>query len=291
MSIDNPNLRGIVAMCFAMAAFMANDTAVKLASESLSVGQVVFLRGLMGVGIALALLAQQGALGDLRHLKRPIVILRSLLEGFTSISFIGALSLLPLATVTAIFLISPLMITVAGALFLGEKVRWRRWLAVLIGFAGMLIVVRPTQDGLNAGVALVIASTFFVVTRDLMTRLIPADVPTGAVALSTIIMATIAGGALMMFQHWQPVDAASLGPLALAAICVTAGNYAIIAAFRMSEVSLVSPFRYTLMVWAVIAGYLVFGHWPDPVTWIGIALIVAAGLYTLYREAIVARSS
>jgi drug/metabolite transporter (DMT)-like permease len=282
------NLRGIAAMCFAMAVFMVSDTAVKLASQSLSVGQVVLLRGLFSCAILAAVIALTGAWRDLRHVARPLVLTRCLLEGLTAITFIGALAVLPIATVTAVFLTAPLMITVAAAVLLGETVRWRRWLAAILGFVGMLIVVRPTTDGLNAGVALVLTSTVLCVARDLITRKLPPDVPTGAVAAGTIIVSTLVGGALTMLQPWRPVEAPTLVPLAVAAVAVTAGNYAIIVAFREGEVSVVSPFRYTLMFWGVIAGLLVFGHWPDPMTWVGVSLIIGAGVYTLWREARVA---
>jgi drug/metabolite transporter (DMT)-like permease len=281
-------LRGIAAMCFAMAVFMVSDTAVKLASQSLSVGQVVLLRGLFSCAILAAVIALTGAWRDLRHVARPLVLTRCLLEGLTAITFIGALAVLPIATVTAVFLTAPLMITVAAAVLLGETVRWRRWLAAILGFVGMLIVVRPTTDGLNAGVALVLTSTVLCVARDLITRKLPPDVPTGAVAAGTIIVSTLVGGALTMLQPWRPVEAPTLVPLAVAAVAVTAGNYAIIVAFREGEVSVVSPFRYTLMFWGVIAGLLVFGHWPDPMTWVGVSLIIGAGVYTLWREARVA---
>jgi drug/metabolite transporter (DMT)-like permease len=288
MTLSDPsnsqNMRGILAMCFAMAIFMVNDTCVKLAGRHLPVGQIVLLRGLIGSGIVLALLASQNALGDLRHLKRPMVAFRCLLEGLTAITFIGALALLPIATVTAVFLSSPLIITMAAALFLGEQVRWRRWLAAGVGFIGVLAVLRPSQDGLNAGVVLALISTFLAVVRDLVTRTLPKDVPSRAVTVGTIMTTTIVGGILLLFQDWQPVSASTFGLLAMAAITVSIGNYFIVVAFRSGEVSVVSPFRYTLIFWAVIAGWLVFGDWPDVMTWIGIGLIIGSGIYTLYRE-------
>jgi drug/metabolite transporter (DMT)-like permease len=285
----NANLRGITAMCLAMAAFIINDAAVKLASQSVSVGQVVFLRGAVaGIGACL-LLWQQRAFGELRFLLKPIVALRCLIEGLTAVLFIGALALLPLPTATAILLSSPLMITVAAALFMGETVRWRRWLAVFAGFAGMLIVVRPTSEGLNLGVLLAVASTLLAVTRDLLTRKLPTEIPSRAVAACSIVTTCVVGGGFALLQPWRPVEPQVLWPIAIAALTVAIGNYFIIIAFRSGEVSVVSPFRYTLMVWGVIAGLAVFGDWPDPVTWIGIALIIGSGLYTLYREAIVMR--
>jgi drug/metabolite transporter (DMT)-like permease len=122
------------------------------------------------------------------------------------------------------------------------------------------------------------------VARDLVTRSLPKDIPSRAVTAGTIITTTLAGGVLLLFQSWRPVDAVTFGWLALAAITVSIGNYFIVVAFRSGEVSVVSPFRYTLIFWAVIAGWLVFGDWPDTMTWVGIALIIISGIYTLYRE-------
>jgi drug/metabolite transporter (DMT)-like permease len=277
-------------MCVAMAIFMVNDTCVKLAGRHLPVGQIVLLRGLIGSAVVLALFASQGALKELQHLKRPMVAFRCLLEGLTAITFIGALALLPIATVIAVFLSSPLMITLAAALFLGENVRWRRWLAAGVGFIGVLAVLRPTQEGLNAGIALALVSTFLAVGRDLVTRTLPKDIPSRAVTVGTILTTAIVGGALLLFQKWQPVSASTFGLLSLAAVTVSIGNYFIVVAFRSGEVSVVSPFRYTLIFWAVIAGWFVFGEWPDSMTWIGIGLIIASGIYTLYRERIRATS-
>ncbi len=271
-------------MCIAMAAFMVNDTAVKLASQSLSVGQVVLLRGVIGFALIVGVLAARGWLAELRHLARPMVALRCLLDGLTAITFIGALSLLPIPTAIAVLLSAPLLITVAAALLLGETVRWRRWLAVCVGFVGMLVVVRPTQDGLNAGILLALLSTVLTVTRDLLTRRLPPDVPTRAVTAAALAMSMLVGGGLALAQPWRPVEFAMLAPLAVAAVAVTAANFAIVVAYRVGEVSVVSPFRYTLMLWGVIAGLAVFGDWPDVTTWVGIGLIVGAGLYTLYRE-------
>jgi drug/metabolite transporter (DMT)-like permease len=282
------NVRGIVAMCAAMAAFIVSDAGVKLASQTLPVGQVVLLRGLMCSALVVALLLVSGRGGDFRALRHPLVALRCGLEGLCAITFVGALSLLPLATVIATFLSAPLMITAAGALLFGETVRWRRWTAVIVGFLGMLIVVRPTAEGLNAGIALVLASTVLAVARDLVTRRIPASVPTGAVTAGAVMGSAAAGGVLALGQPWLPVEWSVLAPLAIAALGVSAGSFAIIVAFRSGEVSAVSPFRYTLMVWSVIAGYAVFGEWPDARTWAGISLIVGAGLYTLWRETRVA---
>jgi drug/metabolite transporter (DMT)-like permease len=129
-----------------------------------------------------------------------------------------------------------------------------------------------------------------VAARDLMTRRLPVNIPSRVVAAGTTITTTILGGMLALFQPWAAMDGRTVLLLIGAAAVVTLGNLAIIVAFRDVDVSVVSPYRYTLIVWAVLAGALVFGDFPTGISWLGIALIIGSGLYTLYREAVV-RSS
>jgi drug/metabolite transporter (DMT)-like permease len=280
------NLRGIIAMCTAMALFVVNDAFVKLAAKSWPVHQIMVIRGVFAVcilGCVVILAREHNRLGVL---KQPLVLARCLIEGFVAFTFISALSVLPIADVTAILLISPLLITVAGAFFFGEDVRWRRWMAVCVGFIGMLLVVRPGGETFNAATLLALASTAGVAVRDLLTRSLPASVPSLIVALGTSTATMVTGAVISAFQPWQAYDGKTLAYTAVAAITVAIGNYAIILAFRNVEVSVVSPFRYTVIIWAVIAGYIGFGDVPVLAAWGGIALIVGSGLYTLYREQI-----
>ncbi|MFM9974890.1 MAG: DMT family transporter [Beijerinckiaceae bacterium] len=277
-------MRGILAMCAAMALFVINDTFVKLASTAWPVHQIMVIRGAFAVGIILCLLM---AAGDHRHfatLRKPIVIARCLIEGFIAYTFISALALLPIADITAILLISPLLITIAGVFFFGEDVRWRRWMAICIGFLGMILVVNPGGSSFNSATFLALASTFGVAVRDLLTRRLPASVPSLVVAFGTTLATLVTGTILSIAQPWQAFDTTILLYCLFAAVTVALGNYAIILAFRNVEVSVVSPFRYTVILWAVIAGYIGFGDAPTAVAWFGIVLIVASGLYTLYRE-------
>jgi drug/metabolite transporter (DMT)-like permease len=283
------NIIGIIAMCAAMALFVANDTLIKLAAKELPTHQILFLRGLFASALISAAVVQQGLHRNLAGLANPLVLARCLIEVFVAYTFIGALSVLALADINAILLLSPLMITVIAALVLKETVRWRRWSAVLVGFAGMLLVVKPGGSTFQAAALLALLSTTGVAVRDVMTRKIPADIPTLIVAASGIVIMTITGGLLSLASPWAPVSSQTLLYLAGAAIMVLLGNVAIIMAFRDVDISAVSPFRYTLIVWAVIAGILVFGDMPTPTAWLGIGLIVSSGLYTLYRESVAAR--
>jgi drug/metabolite transporter (DMT)-like permease len=283
----NPNIKGIVAMCAAMALFTINDTLVKLVASQMAPHQILLVRGAFASLFALSLVFAAKEERHLVMLSQPLVLARCCIEGLVALTFISALAVLPIADITAILLLSPLIITIIAAVFFKEDVRWRRWLAVIAGFIGMLFVVKPGADGVQTASLLAFVSTLLVAARDLLTRQLPANVPSRVVAAGTTITTTILGGMLALFQPWMAFDGRTLLLLIGAAAVVTLGNFAIIVAFRDVDVSVVSPYRYTLIVWAVLAGAVVFGDVPTGMSWIGIALIIGSGLYTLYREAAV----
>jgi drug/metabolite transporter (DMT)-like permease len=283
-SQTSANLRGIGAMCAAMALFTVNDTFVKLVAKELPTHQIMFVRGIIGSVMIGTYLAATSQLGHWRYLLHPLVVIRTALEVFTAYSFITALGVLAIADVTAILLVSPLLITAISALLFGEDVRWRRWLAVIVGFIGMLIVVQPGSGAFQPAAFWALASTFAIAARDLVTRRLPSDIPTPVITAAGSLGSTILGGLLCAALPWTSVSAQALLWLSAAAALVIAGNIAIVAAFRGVDVSVVSPYRYTVMVWAVLVGVLVFGEFPSAQAWIGIALIVGSGLYALYRE-------
>jgi drug/metabolite transporter (DMT)-like permease len=287
---DNPNIKGIVAMCAAMALFTVSDTLVKLVASQLAPHQILLVRGCFASFFALTLVVSAKEQRQLVMLAQPFVLARCCIEGFVAFTFISALAVLPIADITAILLLSPLILTIIAAVFFKEDVRWRRWMAVIAGFIGMLLFVKPGADGVQTASLLAFLSTLGVAARDLMTRRLPVNIPSRVVAAGTTITTTILGGMLALFQPWAAMDGRTVLLLIGAAAVVTLGNLAIIVAFRDVDVSVVSPYRYTLIVWAVLAGALVFGDFPTGISWLGIALIIGSGLYTLYREAVV-RSS
>jgi drug/metabolite transporter (DMT)-like permease len=288
MPSTNPR-RNIAAMCAAMALFIVNDACVKAAAADWPTAQIMAVRGFAAALMMGVLAWSMGELAQWRMLLRPLVAGRCLLEGLIAFAYISALAVLPLADVTAILLISPLLITAAGALLLGETVRWRRWLAVGVGFAGMLLVVRPLGEGFGLVGLVAVAATVGVAARDLITRRIPAEVPTSVIAFGTTLAGLAVGLTMTPAQPWQPLAPQPLVLAVGAAALVAGGNIAIVAAFRNVDVSIVSPFRYTAIVWALLLGVFAFGERPAILSWIGIVLIVGAGLYTLYREAALAR--
>jgi drug/metabolite transporter (DMT)-like permease len=286
-----PNLRGILAMCIAMALFIVNDTLVKLAAAELPTHQILFLRGLMATLLLCGALAVTGIGREWRRALHPLVGIRSLLEAAVAYLYIAALATLAVADATAILLLSPLLITAYGAIVMKEDVRWRRWAAIAVGCLGMLLVLRPGGSAFGIGAVLAVLSTVGVAARDLVTRRLPSDIPTLLVTASTVLVLTLMSGAASLLLPNAPVRPTAFVWLAVAAALVLAGNFAIILAFRGVDVSAVSPFRYTTIVWAVAASWLVFGEIPTPVGWLGIALIVGGGLYAMHRETVAARRS
>lgn len=288
MSQAQKNLRGIVAMMLAMGLFVINDTLVKLAREHWEAGQIMAVRGLFGLVIMAVWLRQSGALGKLNLVLRPPMLGRGALEAGIAAAFITALGFMPLAEITAILMLAPLLITALSMILFGEKVGWRRWSAVVVGFLGMLLVVRPGDGAFPLfALALAFVSVLGVAARDITTRRLPLDVPTAVIALMSIIGTTLAGAILSLFgDGWRPITPELALIIAAAALFVALGNYSIVAACRDAELSVVSPFRYVVIIWAVLLGILVFGDWPSPVALAGIALIGASGLYTLHRERI-----
>lgn len=280
------NRRGIIAMCTAMACFMTNDTLVKIVATELPVGEIVAIRGLFATILVLGWVFAMGHAGHLPRIASPLVVTRAGMEAVIAFLFISALATIPIADITAIFLITPLLITALSGPLLKEQVGWRRWSAVVAGFIGMLLVVKPGGAGFVAGsaTAMALISVVFCALRDIVTRFIDPRIPTIVVTLSTCATVGLFGLAMIPFQPWVPPTPKHISLLLLASVVLVIGNYAMILAFRGVEVSLVSPFRYSVMLWAIVSGITVFGEWPDGMSWIGIGLIVAAGLYTLHRE-------
>lgn len=282
----SPDQRGIALMVCAMALYVLNDALVKLTTRHFGPGQILAVRGLFATVVVAALAYRAGQLRDWRSLCRPIVGVRSALEIATAASSVAALSLAPLATVTAIMMAAPLIIVMATAALGWEPPRGRRIAAALLGFSGVMLVIKPSAslDGFDWGVAFALLCAASLAARDLVTRAIPPAVPSVLIALVTTMAVSVAGVALGTFETWQALDRAETAILAFAAICAALGNYALIAACRGVDLSVVTPFRYTIILWAIFLGYLGWGEAPDVPSMLGIALISATGLYSLYTS-------
>lgn len=284
MNQDQQNRRGVMAMLVAMALFVGNDVLIKLATLHFPVGQAIALRSAFALVASLALVMAVGSLSDLRHLKNRQLILRACVEAVVAIAFISALAKLPIANINAILQASSIIIVALAAIMRIEVVGWRRWTAIIIGFIGVLFIVRPSADGFNSYALLALFSAFLVAVRDLVTRGIGQEVSSGAVTTGTIIMVGLAGLSMKSVEVWQALALRETLYLLGAGLFVAGGNFAIIVAFRAGDVSLVSGFRYSILVFSIIAGVLIWGDWPDLPAWIGSILIVGSGLYAMHRQ-------
>jgi drug/metabolite transporter (DMT)-like permease len=285
------NRRGIAAMSFAMASFVANDALVKHVSESLPPAQLIFIRGLFATGLLWAAAHGLGATRQLSTVFQRTVIARSVLDALATMTYLTSLFHLPIANATAINMATPLFITLFAVLALGERVRPARWLAIGTGFAGVLLVVQPSAAGFNAYALLCLGGTLLHASRDLTTRRIPAHVPSILITVATAVTVTLLSGGLSLVQGWQPMGARHLGLLALASVFLSIGYYLIIGAMRHGDMSVVAPFRYTGLLFALAIGWALWGDTPNGVALAGIALLVGAGLYVLHSERARARDA
>lgn len=272
-------------MAIAMAGFTVNDAMTKLSSTSVNMGEVMLIRGLFATALVAAIAWHQGALGRISQMLHPMVAIRVAGEVCATVCFLVALSHLPLANVSAVLQALPLAVTMGAALVLSEPVGWRRWIAIATGFAGVMVIIQPGFEGFSGYSAWALACVVFCTIRDIATKRLPNEIPTLLVSTATAAAVTIFGAILVgPMGGWTSPPAATVGMLAIAAVLLVVGYQFIIMAMREGEISFVAPFRYTALLWAILLGYLIFGDIPDAAMIVGSFVIVASGLYMLYRE-------
>lgn len=286
---DAANRKGIVAICLAMGLFIANDALVKYVSASLPAAQLIFIRGLFATALLLAAALAMGALrprvltrnGAWRQLTQKAVLARAALDALATMAYLSALFHLPIANASAINMASPVFIAVYAAIVWREKVGPGRWLAIAGGFAGVLLIVQPAATGFNAWSLMALFATVLHTGRDLITRRIALTVPSILITLTTSIAVLLLTGPWSLLQGWEPVGATELGLLAGASVFLSSAYYAVIVGMRTGELSLVAPFRYTALIYALALGWLVWGDVPNALAWSGIVLMVVAGIFML----------
>ncbi|WP_312797568.1 DMT family transporter [Tianweitania sp.] len=284
------DMRGSLFMVISMAGFSINDSMTKLASAEMNPGQVMLIRGVFAT-ILIGLLAwQQGALRVPKLAFHPLVMTRVASEILATASFLIGLAHLPLANSSAILQTLPLSVTLGAAIFLGEPIGWRRLLAIAIGFAGVLLIVRPGFEGFNFFALFTLASVLLCTVRDLSTSRAPSQIPSSLISFVTSAFVMLAGGVLMVpMGGWQTPRLEIVGALSFAAFMVLIGYQFVIMAMRSGNVSAVAPFRYTSLLWSITLGFLIFGDLPDLPMIVGSVIIVLSGIYTLLRERRVSR--
>jgi drug/metabolite transporter (DMT)-like permease len=278
------NRRGILAMSLAMALFIANDGLVKQVSASLPGPQLIFIRGVMAT-VLIAIMAQyMGHLQNWRLMLNRRLWLRGAVDAASSLTYLTALFHLPLGNATAINLASPLFITVFAIYFFKERVSFQRGAFIVLGFGGVLMVVQPTSEGFNVYGIICVIATLLHATRDTLTRAIGLHIPVLLITLSTAISVAMGAGAVSLTQTWVPVSGSNFLMLLLASAFLSSAYYLLILAMRAGEMSLVAPFRYSGLIFALLIGYFAWGEIPNGLAWSGIVLLVVSGLMILREE-------
>ncbi len=285
------NLRGILAISAANLLFLINDTMIKLASPMMPLGEILFFRGLFATLLLIPIVMAAGVLKFLPTLWNLSLVLRTIAEIFAAILFILALFNMPIANINAILQVVPLMVTACAAIFLGEKVGWRRWAAIAVGFLGVMIVIRPGLEGFDAYSLVALSSMLFITLRDLTTRTMPRGIPVLLVALVTAVAVCLTGPVFSVAtaETWVMPEPDALLLCGGAAIFLIGGYMFAVDFMRHGDIAVVAPFRYIVILWAIVVGYIVWREVPDLPMILGTALVIASGIYTIHRERRIAR--
>lgn len=285
-------VRAILLMILAMVLLALSDMFVKLAAALMPIGQVMFLLSALGTLVFAIWARIRGDRLLVPALFNPTVIARNGLEIVAAFGMILGVAYNPITTFATIVQATPIIVTIGAALILGEHVGWRRWLAVCIGFVGILVVLRPGTDAFAPVSLFALMGATALALRDVITRLIPQNI--SALTLSAWgFGATIVPGLVMLLLSPTPPNADPTGVLAIlgGVATTTTGYYALTTAMRLAPASIVAPFRYTRLIFVLMIGLIVFSEIPDGMTLLGAAIIIGSGLYTFLRERRLVRQS
>lgn len=282
---SNQNLRGIWLMIAAMGAFAVADTLIKFAATSLSAAQTTVLLTGGGLVVFAAIAGAQRVRLRPREALSPVLLVRYLSEICGTFGIVLALSYVPLSTVGAILQATPLVVAAGAVLFLGEVVSWRRWSAIAVGFVGVLMIIKPGSAAFDLTVLWPVLAMIGLAGRDLTTRMTPPGMASTALATYTMA-AVVPFAALWCFLARDPLIPAGANWALIAAMvsCGALGYLLIIASVRAAEVSVVSPYRYSRLIFLLLFGVILFGERPDALTLSGAAIIITSGIYTMWRD-------
>lgn len=284
------NTRGAIFMVIASVAFATGDAFMKSLAGEVPIYQAIFLRGILTTAMVGLVGWWRGDFGGgIATADRGRVGLRMIGEIGGAVCYLTAIFTMPMANASAILQSLPLAVTLAAALFFGEPVGWRRYLAIAVGFFGVLLILRPGPEGFDTPALWAIASIAFIVLRDLSTRRISPGTSVTAVVFATSLAVTLAAGGLMLPTGWQTPSPGDLGVLVLAAAALIVGYTFSVDAMRTGEIGFVQPFRYSLLLASMVFGIAVFHERPDALMLLGTAIVVATGLFTLHRERVSAQ--
>ncbi|GAA0590054.1 DMT family transporter [Paenochrobactrum glaciei] len=285
--VNSANLRAGIYMMIAMGLFTIGDSITKILAQEMNGGQYMLVRGCFATAIITTLAWYQGSLRKIGF--NAMVALRVAAEVVAAITYIYVLKFVSQAFASSIFQAVPLFVTIGAAVFLREHVGWRRWTCILIGLVGVLIIIRPGGNEIAGitSIGLLLLSVLAAAVRDIATRRVPDTVPTLYLSTLTTVATTMIGAAIIMpMGGWTPLTINSVFLCIIAAVLLLIGYSFIIMAMRQGEISFVSPFRYTSLLWAIILSTVIFREPPDLWTIFGALIVVSSGVYMIYRESV-----
>ena len=283
-AVESSSRRAAFIMLLAVAAFSLMDAGLKILAGHYPPLQVAALRGASSLPFVLAWVAATTGLAPLLRVRWSLHLLRGAIGIGMMAAFAYALQTLPLTTAYSIFFVAPLLITALSVPLLGEKVGPRRWGAIVVGLGGVLVLLRPSGDGLLswAALAVLLAATGYAVSA-ITVRVLGRTDSTASMMVWLLAILAFGAGALA-WPQWVPIRAADAWVILGVGVAGALGQYAITEAFRLGEASLLAPLEYTALVWGVAFDLALWGVLPDAITWLGAGIIVASGLYLLRRE-------
>ncbi len=303
MTTASTNLRGALCAAFAMLCFSLNDVGIKFLSDQYALHQVVFLRSIVRLLCFFAIVVPlNGGLTVFRTRRLGIHLTRGMCVVFANMCFFLGLAAMPIADAVAVFFVSPLVITIFSVIFLGERVGPRRWLAIAVGFIGIMIIVKPGTSTFQFASLLPLAAAFLYATLHILTRKVGGTESAATMVgyMQLTFFFTSAGFGLILgdgrfagsdhasleffLRAWNPIAIGDWWLFVMLGVSGMMGAYFISQAYRLSEAAFVAPVEYISMPLAIMWGITVFGTFPGPSAWVGIALIIGSGLYLVWRE-------
>lgn len=309
-AIARSNLTGAICALIAALSFSLNDVGIKFLSDQYALHQVVLARSVVGLAVFLIIIMPlSGGWAKVVRTRRPgWHMLRGLCVVLANTSLFLGLAALEIADAVAIFFVSPLLISLMSILFLGERVGYRRWAAIAVGFLGVMVIIQPGASAFQVASLLPIAAAFLYGVMHIVARRIggteSAATMTFYILVTFIVVSSAVGLAVgdgryagqghpsleFLLRAWRPVDWADVPILVMLGISGVMGGFLISQAYRLSEAAFAAPFEYVSMPMAIMWGVTVFGTFPDRSAWIGIALVLGSGLYLIWRETVKGRA-
>ena len=286
---DRP-LRGIAFVVLGFACFGVTDALSKAGLETMSTAQMLAIRSVVVLLLMLPWIHRAGGLAVLRTSRPRDHAIRVLCSLVSMVCFFEALRHLELATAIALGFVAPLIMTALSVPMLGERVGIHRWSAIVVGFAGALVIVRPGPDGVQpAALLCLFAAATWAASMVYARRLSRSDPEITMILFQNLAVALVMGVAAPLM--WRPVGLFELGLIALMACAILVGQWCTFRGFRLAPVGLVAPFQYSELLWATLFGWLIWREFPDPPVWIGAAILIASGLYVIWRERVRGRET